>query len=394
MRTLLPSSTIGIIGGGQLGMMTVREAHRMGYRTVIWDPDQDCPAGRLADDVITAPFADSDAAKRLADASDVVTYEFENIDPSAVDVVEALKPVFPGSGILRIARHRKNEKESLQKAGFPVVSYASVRKEQELEESIQRLGFPVVVKTVTAGYDGKGQSVLRNQADVTSLCRSYANRFPECIVESFLSLDREVSVIAVRSDDGHVTTFPVIENEHRENILHISRVPARMSEDLRREALRIGTAIIEHFGMVGVLCVEMFVTRDGKLLVNELAPRPHNSGHFSLDACSFSQFEALVRCACGLAVPPPRLLTPCAMINLLGKHLERIDIEAASRIPGVKVHLYGKKRRESKRKMGHLTVLRSSGEEVEKIVGEVETMMGEDGGQSKARTIRQSIPAV
>jgi len=394
MRTLLPSSTIGIIGGGQLGMMTVREAHRMGYRTVIWDPDPDCPAARLADTVITSSFADPDAAKKLADASDVVTYEFENIDPGTVEVVEKLKPVFPGSRILRIARHRKNEKESLQRAGFPVVPHVSARNDKELDESIKRLGFPVVVKTVTAGYDGKGQSVLRTQADVTALCRSYAGRFPECVVERFLNLDREISVIAVRSGDGNVTTFPVIENEHRENILHVSRVPAGISEDLRTEAVGLGTAIIDHFDMVGVLCVEMFVTRERKLLVNELAPRPHNSGHFSLDACSLSQFEALVRCVCRLAVPLPRLLTPCAMVNLLGKHLERIDIEAASRIPGVKVHLYGKKRSEPKRKMGHVTILRPSAEEVEKIVREIEAMIGEDGGRTQPQSIRQSMPAV
>ncbi|GJQ21994.1 MAG: N5-carboxyaminoimidazole ribonucleotide synthase [Bacteroidia bacterium] len=394
MRTLLPPSTIGIIGGGQLGMMTVREAQRMGYRTAIWDPDPDCPAGRLADELITAPFADPDGAKKLAVASDVVTYEFENIDPATVEVVEALKPVFPGSRILKIARHRKNEKESLQQAGFPVVSHAFAKNQRELEESIKRLGFPVVVKTVTAGYDGKGQSVLRNQADAIAFCRSYGDRIPECVVESFLNLDREVSVVAVRSDDGTITAFPVIENEHRENILHVSRVPARISEVLRAEALRLGTAIIEHFDMVGVLCVEMFVTRDGKLLVNELAPRPHNSGHFSLDACSLSQFEALARCVCRIAVPLPRLLTPCAMVNLLGKHLERIDIEAVSRIPGVKVHLYGKKRREPKRKMGHVTVLRPSAEEVEPIVRAIEAMIGEDEGRSEAKTFRQSMPVV
>ncbi|MBI4418907.1 MAG: 5-(carboxyamino)imidazole ribonucleotide synthase [Ignavibacteriales bacterium] len=391
MTPLLPSSTLGIIGGGQLGMMTVREAHRMGYRTAIWDPDPDCPAGRLADLVVTASFSDPSAAQKLVDSCDVVTYEFENIDPGTVEIVEKMKSVYPGSRILKVARHRKTEKETLQRAGFPVVPFSAVANEEELRRAVKRLGFPVVVKTVTAGYDGKGQKVLRNHEDVGTLCRSFEERFPECMVEKFLSLQCEVSVVAVRGTDGTVVTFPLIENEHRDNILHVSRIPARVSDERNAEAIRLGTAIIEHFEITGVLCVEMFITESDQLVVNELAPRPHNSGHFSVDACSMSQFEALVRAICNLSLHLPRLLSPCAMVNVLGKHLERIDLGRVQRIPGAKVHIYGKKRVEPRRKMGHITILGSTLREVEEAVGLIESMMGEDGARTESPVVSRTI---
>lgn len=375
MRTILPPARIGVIGGGQLGMMTVREAHRMGFRSVVWDPDPECPAARLADTLLTAPFSDPEAARSLADSSDVVTYEFESIDPGMVELVEKTRPVFPGSAILRIARHRKLEKETLRQAGFPVVPFVVARSSDEVRDAAGSIGFPVVVKTTTAGYDGKGQAVLENDSDLDSFCTEA--RSSEWIVEQFLPLLLEVSVIAVRGHDGAVTAFPVIENEHRENILHVSRVPARISATLRAEARNLGISVINHFNIVGVLCVEMFVTREGKLLVNELAPRPHNSGHFSLDACTMSQFEALVRTIGGLPMQEPRATGPCAMVNLLGKHLDQVDLVALQQIPEVKLHLYGKKRLEPKRKMGHVTILAGSEEEVGKKVERVQELIGE-----------------
>ncbi|HEX9614400.1 MAG TPA: 5-(carboxyamino)imidazole ribonucleotide synthase, partial [Bacteroidota bacterium] len=377
--TLLPPATIGIIGGGQLGMMTLREAHRMGFRSVVWDPDPECPSSRLADNLITAPFSDPTAARRLSEQADVVTYEFENIDPSAVAAIEASKPVFPGAGILKVAQNREAEKSALVKGGFPVAPHAVARNRKDLEDAVLRLGFPVVVKTTTAGYDGKGQSVLRSASDLDSYCDPRSEVFSECVVEKFLPLQVEVSVIAVRSGKGDIVTFPVLANEHRENILHVTRVPARVSAGIADEAIRLATSIIDHFAIVGVLCVEMFVTTDEKVVVNELAPRPHNSGHFSLDACSFSQFEALVRTVCGLPVQRPRLLTPCGMVNVLGKHLERMDFLKVQEIPGSKIHLYGKKRLEPKRKMGHVTVVGSTWEEVEERIQLIERLIGETG---------------
>ena len=366
-------------------MMTVREAQRMGYRTAVWDPDSECPASRLADLTIVAPFTDADAAGRLAEVSAVVTYEFENVDPACVDVIGRTKPMLPGSAILKISRHRKMEKEALVDAGFPVVEFRIVKSVAEIRKAAEELGFPVVAKTTTAGYDGKGQSILRRSEDLDLFCTGLPEQH-EFVFERFVSLYREVSVIAVRANDGTVVAFPVVENEHRDNILHVSRVPARVSSAVKGEVLRLARAIITHFAMTGVLCVEMFVTQDGRVLVNELAPRPHNSGHFSLDACSMSQFEALVRSVCNIPMQEPRLLTPCAMVNLLGKHLERIDLVKAQEIRGAKIHLYGKKKLEQKRKMGHVTITGSSAEDVEEKIQMVEEMIGERKSTAERKT--------
>ncbi len=390
---ILPPATIGIIGGGQLGMMTAREAQRMGYRTAVWDPAADCPASRIADTTIVAPFTDTNAALRLAAASDVVTYEFENVDPSCVDSISRLKPMHPGSEILKISRHRTLEKETLRRAGFPVVDFRIARDETEIRAAVEDLGYPVVVKTTTAGYDGKGQAVLHHEDDVRGFCRSMNDK-TEFVVERFMALQLEVSVIAVRGRDGLVTTFPVLENEHRDNILHVTRAPARVSADVRGQSVTLARSIISHFGMTGILCIEMFVTHDGEVVVNELAPRPHNSGHLSLDACSMSQFEALVRAVCGLSQQEPRLLSPCAMINLLGKHLSRVDLTKVQKIPGTKVHLYGKSKSEEKRKMGHITVTGSSSEEVDKGVGLIEALIGEGVeaiGKNRGRDASKAI---
>lgn len=379
MKPIVPPASIGIIGGGQLGMMTVREAQRMGYTTVIWDPDVDCPASRLADSTIVAPFTDTRAAGRLADAADVVTYEFENVDPACVEAISRKKPMLPGSEILKVSRHRRIEKETLQQAGFPVVDFRIAANDAEIRKAVEELGFPVVVKTTTAGYDGKGQTVLQGGEDL-ALFLSEQNNKTEFVVERFLPLQVEVSVVAVRGHDGSVTTFPVVDNEHRENILHVTRVPTSVNPETEKRARSLATSIVRHFGIVGVLCVEMFVTRRDEVLVNELAPRPHNSGHYSLDASSISQFEALVRSVCGIPMQEPRLLSPCAMVNLLGKHLQRIDLRKVQEIHGVKVHVYGKKRMEPKRKMGHITITGPSREEVESNVQVIEAMIGEGAG--------------
>ncbi|MBI2620109.1 MAG: 5-(carboxyamino)imidazole ribonucleotide synthase [Ignavibacteriales bacterium] len=397
-NTLLPPATIGMIGGGQLGMMTLREARRMGYRSIVWDSDPECPASKVAERTITAPFEDTQAAEQLGRSSDVVTYEFENIDAQTVETIESNKPVFPGSPILRIAQHRGVEKEALLKAGFPVVRFLSASTADGLKTAVREIGYPVVVKTSTTGYDGKGQSVLRTGEELESFLKKEGEQFAERVVEQFLPLQLEISVIAVRGREGTVTTFPVLENEHRENILHVTRVPAELPADLAQKATDLGRAVIEHFRIVGVLCVEMFVTHDGRLLVNELAPRPHNSGHFSLDASSVSQFEALVRCVCGLPIHQPRLLSPCAMVNLLGKHLQRLDLAEVQKIEGAKIHLYGKSRREPKRKMGHMTVLGRSRPEVEEKVQKLERLIGEEANavvrSPGGKLTRTSVTAV
>lgn len=374
---VLPPATIGIVGGGQLGMMTVREAQRMGYRSAVWDPDPDCPASRLADLTVAAPFKDRQAAERLASESDVMTYEFEHVDPDLIEWLGTQKPLFPGSEILRVSRHRRLEKLELQKRGFPVVEYSLASAPEELRGAVKILGLPLVVKTASAGYDGKGQVVVRENGDLEKFLSGFSGVFPECVVERFIPLRCEISVIAARGNDGSVTTFPLAENEHRENILHVTRIPARVSKRLEARAIGLAKAIVESFRLVGVLCVEMFVTNEEEVLVNEIAPRPHNSGHFSLDACSVSQFEALIRSICGISFPQPALLTPCAMVNLLGKHLQRVDLKKVLAMDGTKVHLYGKKRLEAKRKMGHITVMDRSQEHVEKTLQKIEEMIGE-----------------
>lgn len=374
---VLPPATIGIVGGGQLGMMTIREAQRMGYRSAVWDPDPDCPAFRLADVTVAAPFKDRQAAERLASESDVMTYEFEHVDPDLIEWLGRQKPLFPGGEILRVSRHRCIEKQELQKRGFPVVEYSLAATSEEIRSAVRALGLPVVVKTASTGYDGKGQVVVRETGDLEEFLGSVSGVFPECVVERFIPLRCEISVIAVRGKDGSVSTFPLAENEHRDNILHVTRIPARVSGSLEVKAIGLAKAIVESFQLIGVLCVEMFVTNDGEVLVNELAPRPHNSGHFSLDACSVSQFEALIRSMCGIPLQQPTLLTPCAMVNLLGKHLQRIDLRKAQALEGTKVHLYGKRRLEAKRKMGHITVLGNSPENVEQKVISIEEMIGE-----------------
>ncbi|MGH2568769.1 MAG: ATP-grasp domain-containing protein, partial [Bacteroidota bacterium] len=258
MRVLLPPAVIGVIGGGQLGMMTVREAQRMGYRTVVWDPQRECPAARLADEAIAAPFDDPNVATLLTDHADVVTYEFENIDSATVEKVERVVPVHPGSSILKIAQHRRIEKTELVKRGFPVVPHRGASGVQEIEKSISELGFPVVVKTATTGYDGKGQAVLRSGQEAQQYFQQVHDSSAEVVVEKFLDLLCELSCIVVRDSGGHVVAFPIAENVHRNNILHRTIVPSTVSESLVRQATELGRAIIDSFGIVGVLCVEMF----------------------------------------------------------------------------------------------------------------------------------------
>lgn len=375
-RVLLPPSVIGIIGGGQLGMMTIREAHRMGYRSVVWDPDPDCPASRLADETFTAPFSDLPSAKRFVDKVDVVTFEFEHIDVATVEWIEDRKPVLPGSKILKISQNRILEKKELSGKGFPIADFRVSKSDAEMVKGIEELGFPVVIKTATAGYDGKGQSVLADQNQVSAFLEIDHEDDREYVIEKFVDLQCELSVIVVRGEDGTIELFPLVENEHRENILYKSIIPARVSESAQKKAYELASEIVSAFDLVGVLCVEMFLTKDDEILVNELAPRPHNSGHFSLDACSISQFEALVRTVCNLPLSKPRLLSPCAMINLLGEDLKKINYEEIQRNPGVKTHLYGKKRIEPKRKMGHLTVLAEDLSKVEEKVLYIENLLG------------------
>ncbi|WP_425430056.1 5-(carboxyamino)imidazole ribonucleotide synthase [Cohnella massiliensis] len=362
-RTILPGATIGVLGGGQLGRMLAHAGSRMGYRFVALDPTPDAPCGQTAEQIV-AGYADREAARELARRADVITYEFENVDAGVAAMLEAESYVPQGSALLHTTQHRLREKRAVEAAGARVAPYAEVASLAELKAASARLGLPAVLKTATGGYDGKGQWVLRSEADLEAAWPEAERAGTELVLEKFIDFAMEISVIAARSPFGEVRTFPPAENVHVDNILHLSIVPARIGENVRREAERMAVSIAETLGAVGLIAVEMFVAKDGEIYVNELAPRPHNSGHYTMEACRTSQFEQHVRAICDLPLGDSALLTPVVMANILGEHVEPLlawmrerDSEAERLGVEPKVHLYGKAEAKPKRKMGHVNVL-------------------------------------
>ncbi|MQG38227.1 MAG: 5-(carboxyamino)imidazole ribonucleotide synthase [SAR202 cluster bacterium] len=359
--SLNPGSTIGIIGGGQLGRMLAIAARQMDYKTVVLDPDSNCPAGQVADRVIRSEYSDIKASSELAALADVVTYEFENVDADSVSSVEKQKPVRPSSLVLRTAQNRLYEKKALMEAGIPVASFRKVDSLRDLEDAASVLGYPLVLKTATEGYDGKGQSIIDGEADLAISYDQLNARNVELIVEQFVSFKAEVSTICARTIDGMTATFDPAENIHRNHILDTSIVPARIDESVADKARIIATDIAEKLDVIGLIAVEMFVTQENDILVNELAPRPHNSGHYTMDGCDTSQFEQLVRVLAGMPITLPRLHSPTVMVNLLGEIWEDTggnpDWQRALEMPGVSLHLYGKSAARVGRKMGHINVV-------------------------------------
>lgn len=362
-RPILPGSTIGILGGGQLGRMLAHAGSRLGYRFVTLDPTPDSPCGQTAEQIV-ASYDDREAARELARRSDVITYEFENVDSGVAAMLEAESYVPQGSALLYTTQHRLREKRAIEAAGARVAPYAEVTSLISLREAAARLGLPAVLKTATGGYDGKGQWVLREESELEPAWSEAERAGTELVLEKFISFEKEISVIAARRPSGEIKTFPPAENVHVHNILHLSIVPARIGDEVRREAERLAVSIAETLGVVGLIAVEMFVAADGSLYVNELAPRPHNSGHYTLEASRTSQFEQHIRAICDLPLGDPGLLTPVVMANVLGEHVEPLLEWMAARDPeaerlGVepKVHLYGKAEAKQKRKMGHVNVL-------------------------------------
>jgi 5-(carboxyamino)imidazole ribonucleotide synthase len=352
---ILPGNTIGIFGGGQLGRMIAIAAKRMGYRVVVLDPTPDCPAGQVADDEITAPYTDVAAARDLARRCAVVTAEFENVPAETLEAIEPMVPVRPSSRVLRIAQNRIAEKTFLAEHGFPVPNFRPVRSHEELLRAISEIGCPAVLKTATGGYDGKGQVRIEHPDEAERAWERLGK--VDCVLEEFVPLEREVSVIVARNLRGEEVVYPVAENTHANHILDTSVMPARIAPELARRAQELARAIAEALGVVGLLCVEMFVAQDGRLLVNELAPRPHNSGHQTFDAAVTSQFEQLVRAICNLPLGSTELYRPAAIANLLGDLWEggEPNWAKALELPEVKLHLYGKTEPRPGRKMGHLT---------------------------------------
>ena len=360
-RPILPGKTIGILGGGQLGRMFAISARRMGYRVHALDPAPDCPTGQVADVEWSAPYDDVDTARRFADGVDVVTFEFENVPYETLQAVAEKVPVRPAPLVLDTTRHRLREKTFLATHGFPVAPFRAVSSKEELAAAVAALGTPCILKTATFGYDGKGQTKITAAAQIDAAWQALGQ--PLGVVEGFVRFAKELSVLVARTHTGALSCFPVADNHHENHILDITIAPAAIAPATATAAVDLAVSVAKSLDLVGLLAVEMFLVDDGTptgtLLVNELAPRPHNSGHFTIDACVTSQFEQQLRAVCGLPLGDVQQWKPAAMVNLLGDVWAggEPDWSAALAIPDVKLHLYGKTEARPGRKMGHLTAL-------------------------------------
>lgn len=365
-KIIPPGKTIGILGGGQLGRMMALSARHMGYRIAVLDPTENSPCAQVADVSVVAAYDDLEGAKELSRHADVLTYEFENIHKDTAKWLEDHFYLPQGARLLAISQHRLREKENIEKHGLPVAPYRAIHSLQDLEQAVRELGLPSVLKTCRGGYDGKGQAVICEEHEIGAAYETLKNS-GELILEKWILFEKELSVIVSRSVSGEVATFPVAENIHRNNILHQSIVPARIDGKIQQKAREMAVRLAKGLNMVGTLAVEMFLTKDGDIFINEIAPRPHNSGHYTMEACETSQFEQHVRAICGLPLGKTTLLKPVVMVNILGEHLDKV-LAKLDQFDTAKLHLYGKKEAKTGRKMGHLNVLADSVEEaLEKI---------------------------
>jgi 5-(carboxyamino)imidazole ribonucleotide synthase len=356
---ILPGATVGVVGGGQLGRMFTLRARSMGYHVVVLDPDPQSPAGTVADRQIRAAYEDERALAELASSCAAVTTEFENVPALTLERLAHSAVVRPPVEAVATAQDRIAEKTFFRSHGFGTAEFRPVQSRSDLAVAVKEVPLPGLLKTSRLGYDGKGQAVVTNQRDAIRAFDQFGQ--VPCILEQRVALERELSIILARGADGDIAVFPVAENRHRDGILETSVVPARIDGKLATEAREMGSAAAEALKYVGVLAIELFVTSRQELLVNEMAPRPHNSGHYTLDACSADQFEQQLRTLCGLPLARPWLLSPVAMINLLGDLWAggEPQWERALRLPGVRLHLYGKADPRPGRKMGHLNCLAS-----------------------------------
>ncbi len=378
MNPVLPSATIGLLGGGQLGRMFAIAARKMGYRIHTFDPTPDCPTGQVADLEINRPFDDLKALQDFASNVDVLTYEFENIPSTSLEAIQSTVRLHPKPEILHICQNRRREKEFLRKSGFPVADFRVVEDVESLRSGVKAIGIPSVLKTADFGYDGKGQQKITAFGGEEEIWKRHGA--PVGVLEQWISFEAELSVLVARDIRGEMKTFPVARNHHENHILAVSEVPAGFSPGVEKEAVTLARGIAESLGLVGLLAVECFLTREGKIVINELAPRPHNSGHFSFDACETSQFEQQLRAVCGLPLGETRLLRPVLMRNLLGDEWSggTPPWDRLLALPGFKLHLYGKSEARPGRKMGHYCVLASSIEEARQVDREAQRLLGHD----------------
>jgi 5-(carboxyamino)imidazole ribonucleotide synthase len=356
-----PGSTIGLLGGGQLGRMFGIAARRMGYRVHTFEPSPDSPAGQISDREFTGAYTDASLIDEFVQSVDVVTFEFENIPAEVVDRISREKAVHPRSEVLHICQNREREKTFLKKNGYPTAAFEVITNQAELDQAVSRIGKPAVMKTADFGYDGKGQVKIRpgDTPDFALMAR-------RAVVEQWIDYQCELSVVCARNESGQVSAFPVAENVHTRHILDYTIVPARLSKSIQARAQQIAEEIASSLDVVGLIAVEFFLNKENELLVNELAPRPHNSGHYTFDACVTSQFEQQLRAVCGLPFGSTDLLSPVVMVNLLGDLWNNGQqpswLPILSR-PCAKLHLYGKLEGRPGRKMGHYCVLQFSSEE-------------------------------
>jgi 5-(carboxyamino)imidazole ribonucleotide synthase len=363
METVIPpGSTVGLLGGGQLGRMFALAARRMGYRVHTYEPSPDSPAGQISDREFNGSYADWDLLETFVESVDVVTFEFENIPAEVVDRISRSKPVHPRSEVLHICQNREREKNFLRTHHYPHAPFAVVSSRAELDAALDAIGAPAVLKSADFGYDGKGQQMIDRsvQPDRSGVVVGRS------VLEKWISFERELSVICARDANGNVCVFPTSENVHTRHILDYSIIPARIDPAVQSLAQSIAKDIADDLDVVGLIAVEFFMTHDNELMVNELAPRPHNSGHYTVDACLTSQFEQQLRAVCGLPFGAPDLLRPVVMVNLLGdlwKAGVQPDWRPILKEPYAKLHLYGKLEGRPRRKMGHFCVLRETVEQ-------------------------------
>jgi 5-(carboxyamino)imidazole ribonucleotide synthase len=375
VKTVLPGAKIGVLGSGQLGRMFAIAARRMGYRVHTYSPDRDSPTGQIADVEIDAPYEDLDRVREFASGVDVVTFEFENVPAATAEAASECALVRPAGSVLHITQHRLREKTFLRDHGFPVTRFEAIRTLEDLRRVMPQFG-PAILKTAGFGYDGKGQYRVRTLTEAEKAWRAMGGQ--EAVLEAVVDFEAELSVAAVRSADGECAFFEPFRNTHLNGILDVTTCPAPFDGAITRRAHELARAVLEALNVTGVLCVEFFLDSGGRLLINELAPRPHNSGHLTIDACITSQFEQQLRAVCGLPLGSTMMFRPAAMANLLGDlwNDAEPDWAAACSLPEVKLHLYGKSDARYGRKMGHLTATADTANSAERIVRTARAMAG------------------
>lgn len=359
-KMILSGQQIGILGGGQLGTFLTIAAKQMGYRVTVWDPDPNAPAHAWADTVIQTDFAHPESLETFIRENAVITYEWENIPVKLLASIEEERPVRPGSAVLNRLQNRIQEKEFLSRQGFPVTPYLPLLDKTTLPTAAAQLGFPLICKTATAGYDGIGQWRLLDACAASDLSAKLTSRDGGWILEKVADFSKELSVLVARNEDGDVVTYPVSENTHEDGILRLCKIPAEIPTALSERIASLGKAVITALEGVGLFCIELFLLGDDVLLINEIAPRPHNSGHATMDACDISQYEQQLRTLCNLPLIPPCLLSSAVMLNVLGEEIKALKEESSLKkllsIPGIHIYDYRKQEIKDRRKMGHITL--------------------------------------